>query len=242
LSDGGDIQNRGAVTVSERILIVEDDPSMRHLIRSQLEVQGFSVQVAADGHEALRLAANGPLDLVLLDITLPTIDGLEVARRLRSTSSIPIILVTARDSPETKIAALDIGGDDYLTKPFHSGELTARVRAVLRRANKSSAPAIVQAGNLTILIDRRIVMYGDEEIRLTKLEFGLLQELACRPDTVVTYEQLMRAVWGSTTSDMRAVHVHICNLRRKIEHGRSVPRMILPVAGIGYRFRMPAAD
>jgi len=129
--------------------------------------------------------------------------------------------------------------DDYLTKPFHCGELTARIRAVLRRAVKPAPPTTVHAGELTILMDKRSVLCRGEEIHLTKLEFGLLRELASQPDTVVTYEQLTRAVWGIATDDMRAVHVHICNLRRKIESAVAGPRLILPVTGIGYRFRIP---
>lgn len=223
----------------ERILLVEDDASMRQLIRSHLDALGYEVTVAADGPEALTAVANGPIDLILLDISLPTMDGLEVARRLRGSSKTPIIIVTAKDSPETKIAALDIGGDDYLTKPFHCGELTARIRAVLRRGAKSVVPTRVAAGDMQIDMQERRVSRGEEEIHLTKIEFGLLRELAGKPDTVHTYEQLMRAVWGSATEDVRAVHVHICNLRRKIERSPTGTRYILPVPGIGYRFRMP---
>ena len=153
-----------------------------------------------------------------------------------------MILVTAKDSPDTKIAALDLGGDDYLTKPFHSGELTARIRAVLRRSAKTSLPDVVWAGDLRIEMETRQVRRGDEEIHLTSFEFGLLRELAGHADTVLTYEQRMRAVWGTATEDVRSVHVHICNLRRKIEHSPTGLQFIIPVPGVGYRFRMPSSD
>jgi DNA-binding response OmpR family regulator len=223
----------------EKILVVEDDPSMSALITAHLRILDYEVVTAADGPEALRIAGNGPLDVILLDITLPVLDGLEVCRRLRSQGTTPIILVTAADSPETKITALDNGGDDYLTKPFHSGELTARIRAVLRRSNKTTVPDTIDVGDLRIDTVKRLVTRAGEPIHLTKLEFGLLRELAGKPDRVLTYEHLLNEVWGANYDDIRPVHVHICNLRRKIERAPFGPRYILPVPGVGYRFRMP---
>src|SRR5262249_7080220 len=157
---------------------------------------------------------------VLLDIALPGLDGIEVCRQLREWSEVPVILLTAADAPQTKMTALDLGADDYLTKPFHMGELLARVRAVLRRAAATSAPpTVVNAGSLTIDLARREVRRGDEEVRLTKTEFDLLRELVTHADRVLTYSHLLEAVWGPNYDDIHLVHVHVGNLRRKLEGG-----------------------
>lgn len=224
---------------SQRILVVEDDPRLCRMISDHLQGLGFGVLVAHDGPKALRIVEEDSPDLILLDITLPTLDGLEVCRAVRSFSSTPIILVTGRDAPEMKITALDIGGDDYLTKPFHADELTARIRAVLRRATRIVPSDRIRFGDLTIDTVSKQVTRGDELVHLTKLEYGLLSELACSADAVVTYERLLRAVWGASADDIRPIHVHICNLRRKIERVPGGHRYILAVPGVGYKFRTP---
>ncbi|HLK61266.1 MAG TPA: response regulator transcription factor [Chthonomonadaceae bacterium] len=223
-----------------KILVVEDDPRMQKLLRSQLEMRGYPVQVVDDGPAALAAVADSEPDLVLLDIGLATLDGLEVCRSLREWSTVPIILVTATDSPEAKIKGLEYGADDYLTKPFHMGELAARIRAVLRRTNgeRVSTPPIVQVDGLRIDAGRREVRRQDELLHLTKTEFDLLWELVSHAGKVLTYEYLLEAIWGAGASDTRPIHVHICNLRRKLEQGPTSPRHILAVPGIGYRFRL----
>jgi two-component system KDP operon response regulator KdpE len=224
----------------ERILIVEDDPAMQRLLVSQLTARGFAVRLVDNGPAALALVAAERPDLILLDITLPGgMDGLEFCRELRTWSSVPVILVTAADTPQTKVVALELGGDDYLIKPFHVGELVARIRAVLRRAAPASVPdrEVIEAGDISIDLTSREVRRGAEPIHLTKIEFDLLRELVIHRDTVLTYEHLLESVWGPGSTDIRLVHVHSCNLRRKLEQGPTSPRHILAVPGVGYRFR-----
>lgn len=222
-----------------RLLVVDDDPQIQRMLRSQLAAREYDVHVVADGPAALLAVAEFEPHLVLLDITMPGMDGLDVCRRLREWSAVPVILITAADAPQTKMTALDLGADDYLTKPFHMGELLARIRAVLRRTAATAAPpaAIVSAGGLTIDLARREVRRGEELVKLTKTEFDLLRELVTHADKVLTYRHLLNAVWGPDYDDIHYVHVHVGNLRRKLEGGPTGPRLILSVPGVGYRFR-----
>jgi len=221
-----------------RVLVVEDDPQMQRLMESQLTMRGYSVQVVTGGQEALLAAAEQEPDLILLDITLPGMDGLDVCRQLREWSSVPVILVTAADTPQTKIKALELGGDDYLTKPFHMGELVARMRAVLRRTLPAvPGNPILEVDALRIDLMRREVRCNGELVHLTKIEFDLLRELVTQADKVLTYAHLLETIWGPGYHDIRPVHVHICNLRRKLEPGPTGPRHILAIPGVGYRFR-----
>ncbi|HXG24754.1 MAG TPA: response regulator transcription factor [Chthonomonadales bacterium] len=220
------------------ILVVEDDPHMQRLLQTQLSMRGFSVNVVATGPEALDAVAEEEPLLVLLDIRLPDMDGIEVCRRLREWSSVPIILLTAADQPKTKITALELGADDYLTKPFHMGELVARIHAVLRRTISRESPiTLIEANGLTIDLAKREVHGPEGPVHLTRLEFDLLQTLVTHADKVLTYQYLLETVWGSGYTDNRTVHVHVCNLRRKIERGPFGPRYIIAVPGVGYRFR-----
>jgi two-component system, OmpR family, response regulator MtrA len=223
-----------------RILVVEDDPSMQRLLSTQLLARGYDVVVAYDGKQALRAFGDGSIHLVLLDITLPDINGLEVCRRIRALSAVPIILVTAADLPETKVTALDLGADDYLTKPFHTEEMVARIRAVLRRTASSAVNDLecFEIGDLTIDLGQHKVSRGTEDTHLTKIEFALLRELVTHANQVLTYERLLETIWGPGYSDIRAVHVHISNLRHKIEQGPTGPRYILAMPGVGYRLRL----
>jgi two-component system KDP operon response regulator KdpE len=234
----------------ERLLVVEDDPRMQRLLRTQLAARGFSVQAVGTGFEALAAFAGAtPPHLVLLDIGLPGgMDGIETCRRMRAVSSVPIILVTAADDPRTKVTALELGADDYLTKPFHAEELAARIRAVLRRAGRvaatasgASLPTVIPVGELVIDLAQRQVRRNGEAVHLTKTEFDLLRELVTHPDQVLSYAYLLQAVWGGG-EDVRPVHVHLSHLRRKIESGPTGPRRILAVSGVGYRFQFPHQD
>lgn len=223
-----------------RVLVAEDDPQMQRLLQSQLTLRGYDVKVVDNGKAALAAIEDMDASIVLLDITMPELDGLEVCRQLREYSLVPVILVTAADSPHVKVSALEIGADDYMTKPFHMGELVARMRAVQRRSLGSPAPpqGTVNAGDLVIDLPARTVHRNDEEVRLTKIEFDLLKELVTHGDRILTYDHLLMAVWGPGYDDVRPIHVHICNLRRKLEQGPTGPRYIMSVPGVGYRFAL----
>jgi two-component system KDP operon response regulator KdpE len=225
-----------------RVLVVEDDPKIQRLLRAQLALRDFEVVVAGTGPEAVAAVADDEPDVVLLDVDLPGMSGLDVCRELRAWSSVPILLVTGNDLPETKIAALESGADDYVTKPFHTGELVARIRATLRRASAApAAPPVLTFGDITIDLAHRQVHRAGEAVHLTKIEFDLLRELVTNPDRVLTFDHLLQSVWGSGYTDPRLVHAHLSNLRRKIEHGPAVgARHILSVPGVGYRFRAAA--
>ena len=223
---------------SERVLIVEDDIKLQHQLEELFCAHGFMSSGVGSAEEGLQRVERDRPDLVILDISLPGIDGLTACRTLCGQLKLPVILLTASDAPELKITALGIGADDYVTKPFHPGELMARVRAVLRRAaaNGEATRSFIEAGALQIDLVKREVFRDGQQIRLTKMEFDLLQELAIHADSVLTYEYLLKAVWGTHVQDVRTVHVHVCHLRRKIEGGPSGDRRIMPIPGVGYRF------
>jgi DNA-binding response OmpR family regulator len=225
--------------MKKRILVVEDDPDMQQQLCTQLAARGFETEAADNGVAALQAFMEGSFHLVLLDILLPELDGLAVCRHMRARSTVPIILVTASEQTDTKIEALELGGDDYLTKPFQMGELVARIRAVLRRSTAVVHSDLVMAGDLTIDLHRREVRRGAEVVHLTRIEFDLLQTLVTNRDRAVSYEDLLRSTWGEDYNDIRVVHVHICNMRRKIERSPTGPRYILAIPGFGYRFRTP---
>jgi DNA-binding response OmpR family regulator len=219
------------------VLVVEDESGIARLIRDYLERAGFAVQIAADGESALRLAAAVPPDIVVLDLGLPGIDGLDVTRRLRRDSNVPIIVVTARGDESDRIVGLELGADDYMVKPFSPKELVARVRAVLRRTEaKATEPELLHAGGLTIDVPRMRVSAGPRIIDLTATEFDLLVTMAREPGRVLTRAQLLDAVHGvAFESYERAIDAHIKNLRRKIDRP-GAPSAIQTVYGVGYRF------
>ncbi|HLH72992.1 MAG TPA: response regulator transcription factor [Chloroflexota bacterium] len=229
-----------------RILVVEDELSLRSTISYNLRRDGHEVVAASDGEQALSAWAAGPTDLVLLDVMLPKVDGFEVCRRLRQSSSVPIVMLTARTEEIDRVVGLEIGADDYVTKPFSMRELMARVKAVLRRRdllreemNRASrqAEAVIEIKGLRIDPARRRVSRGDEEISLKPKEFDLLSFLARHPDQVFSAEQLIENVWGyAAMGDTRTVPVHIRSLREKLEVDPSNPRLIETVRGAGYRF------
>jgi DNA-binding response OmpR family regulator len=224
------------------ILVVDDEPKIVQLARDYLEHAGFDVITASNGAAALEAVARLHPDLVVLDLGLPEVDGLEVTRRLRQAGDLPIVMVTARDDELDKLLGLEMGADDYLTKPFSPRELVARVRAVLRRTEVSATPfgtpgTVLRAADVTIDLDRMRVEVGGRVADLTPTEFQLLAALASRPGQIRTRAQLLDAVHGvAFESYERAIDTHIKNLRRKIEADPRVPRYILTVHGVGYRF------
>jgi two-component system alkaline phosphatase synthesis response regulator PhoP len=222
------------------VLVVEDEAEIAALLRSYLERDGYRVLTAADGEAALRQIEDGVPDLVVLDIMLPRLDGWEVLRRLRTLATVPVIMLTARDQEEDKVRGLELGADDYVTKPFSPREVAARVRAVLRR-NRHEGRDLLQVGDLTIDFRAREVRRQGEVVRLTPTEWRLLEVLAGHPGRVFTRMQLIDRVYGYTFEGFeRTIDAHIKNLRQKIEPASREPRYILTVYGAGYKFAPPA--
>ena len=221
-----------------RILVADDEDLMRRLLASTLSKHNYEVLLAATGREALDSAADLEPDLVILDLLLPDISGMEVCRKLRDSRPVPILVVSGRDEETTKITALDLGADDYITKPFGTGELLARVRALLRRSGAGLAgPAVVSAGALRIDIPRRRVLREEQEIRLTRTEFEILCAMAQQANNVVSSKALIQKIWGLRyVDDTQTLRVHIGHIRRKIEPDPNQPRFILTEQGVGYRF------
>lgn len=226
------------------ILIVEDEADIRRFVRLTLESEGHTVHEATTLQRGLIEAGTRRPDLVVLDLGLPDGDGVDLIRDLRTWSAMPIIVLSARSAEASKIAALDAGADDYLVKPFGSGELMARVRAQLRRSQRAgvaSAQPVIEFGNITVDLSRRTVErrsgQGSEILHLTPIEYKLLTHLASQPDRVITHAQLLKAVWGpGHAEDTHYVRVHMANLRKKVEDNASMPRHLRTEAGIGYRF------
>ena len=221
------------------ILVVDDEPKIVKLVQDYLERVGFTVQVAGDGKTALSLARTEKPDLMILDLGLPRLDGLDVTRELRKVSNIPVIMLTARSEESDKLIGLELGADDYVTKPFSPKELVARVRVVLRRMeNKTIAPEVLHAADLTLDLPRMQVSAEAREIQeLTPTEFALLAEMARYPGRVFTRAQLLEAIHGvAFESYERAIDAHIKNIRHKIEPSPPEPQYVLTVYGIGYKF------
>ena len=220
------------------ILVVDDEPKIVELARDYLEHAGFAVVSAFDGSEALTRARTDAPDLIVLDLGLPKLDGLDVARALRRDSNVPIVILSGRSDETDKLVGLELGADDYVTKPFSPKELVARVRAVLRRIERP-APAsdIIRASDVTLDVPRMRVRAGDRDVELTATEFQLLAALAREPGRVFTRSQLLDAVHGvAFESYERAIDAHVKNIRKKLEPTPSRPRFLLTVHGVGYRF------
>lgn len=221
------------------ILVVDDEPKIVKLVRDYLERAGFAVKAATDGKTALSLARTEKPDLMILDLGLPQLDGLDVTRELRKVSNMPVIMLTARSEESDKLIGLELGADDYVTKPFSPKELVARVRVVLRRLeNMSVAPEVLHAAGLTLDLPRMQVSVKGREIEeLTPTEFALLAEMARYPGRVFTRAQLLEAIHGvAFESYERAIDAHIKNIRRKVEPRPPEPQYVLTVYGIGYKF------
>jgi DNA-binding response OmpR family regulator len=229
---------------SARILLVDDEQSVQKLLAYPLRKEGYEVIPAHDGREALDQFAAQRFDLVVLDIMLPKLDGIEVCRRMRSRSQVPIIMLTAKDDEIDKVLGLEMGADDYITKPFSVREFRSRVKAALRRAEmlgtRPPAGEPIVAGELRIDFERRSVEVRGEPVRLTYVEFEILAALAGDPGRVHTREMLLEHVWGdSSYRDPRTVDVHIRHLREKLEDDPKEPEYLFTVRGVGYRFRDP---
>jgi len=226
---------------SARILLVDDEEAIQTLLAYPLRKEGYDVVAARDGRQALDLFAAGRFDLVVLDVMMPRLDGIEVCRRLRSRSQVPIIMLTARDDEVDKVLGLEIGADDYITKPFSVREFTSRVKAALRRTRMSGSGDVdgsITAGDLAIDFSRRQVRIREERVQLTYVEFEILAALAQSPGRVFDRDTLLERVWGdSAYRDPRTIDVHIRHLREKIETDAKEPEYLFTVRGVGYRFR-----
>lgn len=235
MEDQADSRHSNAATV----LVVDDAVQMRRLLRHGLGAAGYQVALAATGEEALDEFFQQPADLVVLDLAMPGIGGLETCKRLRALSTVPIIVLSVRDSEADKVAALDLGADDYLTKPFSLGELLARIRAALRRVHApSSAEPVVTAGPLQIDLAAHRVTRDGERVHLTPTEFKILAFLVTHADRVVTHDVLLQAIWHNRFGpEPHYLHVYVNQLRRKLEGNPAEPRLILTELGVGYRFR-----
>ena len=226
-------------SLHEHILVVEDDAQIRNFICFTLEAEGYVCHTAATAEEAMRLLAAEPIDLMLLDLGLPDLDGTEVIRRLRTWSEMPVIVVSARDQDKEKVAVLDLGADDYLTKPFSASELLARIRVALRHMYKQSgakANPVYQAGELRLDAEKRKVYLGEDEIHVTPMEYALLLLLFKNQGKVLTTSVILREIWGAGYGqDTQALRTLTAGLRRKIEKNPTKPRYILTEIGVGYR-------
>jgi len=227
---------------SSTILLVDDEDSVQKLLTYPLERDGFRVVQARDGEQALRMFGDEHIDLVVLDLMLPKVDGLEVCKRLRADSNVPISMLTARGEELDKVLGLELGADDYITKPFSIREFRSRVRALLRRAGlpreRAREAETIESGELRIDPARRTVELAGEPVQLTYVEFELLTALASEPARVFTREMLLRALWGdSAYREPRTIDVHVRHLREKLERDPREPEYIFTVRGVGYRFR-----
>lgn len=231
----------------KHVLVVDDDATVSEVVVGYLNRAGFAVDVACDGPTAVALAAARAPDLVVLDLMLPGMDGLEVCRRLRAGGPLPVIMLTARGDEAHRILGLEVGADDYVTKPFSPRELVLRVESVLRRAGEPAgrtapAAAALRAGPLALYPDARRVTRHGTELSLTAREFDLLRFLLRHPGRAMSREELMHRVWGWEFGDLSTVTVHVRRLREKIEEDPARPRLISTVWGVGYRFDPPAAE
>jgi DNA-binding response OmpR family regulator len=224
--------------VGTRILAVEDDERIRTAVRMALEDEGWEVEEAGSGEDAIEAFGATPSDVVLIDLMLPGIDGFELCRSIRRQSDVPIVMVTARTDTHDVVAGLEAGADDYVTKPFQPKELSARIRALLRRARPTPGTAHLRFGDLEVIPAEGVVRRDGEEVHLTKTEFRLLCELASTPGRVFSREQLLERVWGyDYFGDGRLVDVHVRRLRTKVEADAANPRHVVTVRGLGYKLQ-----
>ncbi len=223
---------------NQRVLVVDDEAPIRRYLRAALSSQGFAVFESALGEKAVQAVLSHRPDIIILDLGLPDIDGIEVTRRLREWSQTPIIILSVREAEQDKIAALDAGADDYLTKPFGTGELLARMRVALRKQTSTANEPVFESKGLSMDFARRLVMVSEKEIQLTPTEYDLLKILVTHAGKVITHRQLLKQVWGEGYDDMHILRVNISNLRGKIEPDPSRPTYIHTEPGVGYRLKV----
>jgi len=224
--------------IKQRVLIVDDEAAIRRYLHPILAAQGFIVHEASDGQETLSAVVTHRPDLIILDLGLPDMDGIVVTRRIREWSQIPIIILSVREAEQDKVAALDAGADDYLTKPFGSSELLARIRVIQRRQADQVNEPIFTTGNFMMDFSRRVVTVDEKEIPLTPTEYDILRLLVNYAGKVITHKKILFEVWGEGYTDMHILRVNISNLRGKIEPDPSRPSYIHTEAGVGYRIRV----
>jgi DNA-binding response OmpR family regulator len=229
---------------SPRILLVDDERAIQTLLSYPLQKDGFEVVCASDGREALTRFGEGSWDLIVLDVMMPKLDGLEVCRRVRAKSTVPIIMLTARAEEVDKVVGLELGADDYITKPFSLREFRSRVKAALRRSNwgdrrqQVGEDETLEVGELRMDFAKRTVRVRDQDVAATYVEFEILRALACNPGRVFTRDMLLTRIWGdSAFRDPRTIDVHIRHLREKLERDAKDPEYLFTVRGVGYRFR-----
>jgi two-component system KDP operon response regulator KdpE len=222
--------------IAGRVLVVDDEPQIRRALATNLRARGYTVDLAEDGERALTLAADHHPDLVVLDLGLPGLDGIEVVRGLRGWSTVPIVVLSVRDGEQDKVEALDAGADDYVTKPFGMNELLARMRAAQRRANVAGEDPVVEATAFTVDLAATRVTRDGTVVALTPIEWALVEVLARHPGKLVTHRQLLHEVWGPTyDTETNYLRVHFANIRRKLEPDPSRPRHLITEPGMGYR-------
>lgn len=226
------------MTTNQRVLVVDDEAPIRRYLRTALGAQGLTVYESATGLEAINAVLSHRPDIIILDLGLPDIDGIEVTRRLREWSQTPIIVLSVREAEQDKIAALDAGADDYLTKPFGTGELLARMRVALRKQPAGPGEPVFQSAGLMVDFSRRVVTVNGTEVQLTPTEYDLLKVLVTHAGKVITHRQLLRQVWGEGYDDMHILRVNISNLRGKLEPDPSRPTYIHTEPGVGYRLKI----
>lgn len=221
-----------------KVLVVDDEIAIRRFLRVALNGQGFIVSETSTGQEALQAISNIRPDVVILDLGLPDMDGIDVTKRTREWSKVPIIILSVREQEDDKIAALDAGADDYLTKPFGMGELLARIRTVLRRQNSIMSEPIFSIGSLVVDLANRLVTVNGIEIQLTPTEYEILRLLVTNAGKVITNRQLLRQVWGEGYDDLHILRVNVSNLRHKLEPDPSRPTYLHTEPGVGYRLKI----
>jgi len=230
------MMNPETIKIAPVALVIDDEPQIQRLLRVTLETNGYRVFDAATGSDGIAQAAQRRPDVVLLDLGLPDLEGMEVLKRLREWSRVPVIILSVRDREDDKVTALDAGADDYVTKPFNSAELLARLRAVLRHVQPQGADAIFHTGELEVDLSARVVRKHGQEIKLTPIEYSLLRLFVTHAGKVLTHRQLLTEIWGPKAAEQtHYLRVHIAHLREKIEEKPSHPELIITESAVGYR-------